>query len=71
MVMETTGKRKLLEEWEEWCSNCHGFGFFGFHEPDKNRDSFPKICPKCRGTGKFDFIEKITGKKKWVWGDET
>lgn len=71
MVTETTGKKIKLKEWEEICDNCQGIRYFGYHKPNLNRNSFPKFCQKCKGAGKLDFIEKITGKKKWVWGDET
>ena len=55
----------------EHCHLCDGIGYVpGRMEvssfPDSNGDIDKKIydyilCPKCRGTGKIDWVRKITG----------
>lgn len=61
-----------IEDWEEICDKCKGSGdWCGLHNIILNPQdcklslecSESCICPKCRGTGKLDFIEKIVGKK--------
>jgi len=47
-------KKVILSEGEEYCEYCNGTGSY------KDYDN----CPKCLGTGKFDWIEKVIGKKE-------
>lgn len=55
-----------LEKWEEKCDQCNGKGWI-LAKNDPNSylwiEDEKIICPKCEGTGKLDFIEKIVGKK--------
>jgi hypothetical protein len=43
------------------CDRCDGTGF----RPPKSEDgeTFARICPKCCGEGKLDWLENICGKK--------
>ena len=47
-----------LEEWEMLCNECNGSG------DDPSSKTFTTVCPKCRGTGKVDWLENILGKKR-------
>ena len=51
----------LVEEYSEFvCSECYGTGrvrvWCG------SRGLIMKTCPKCKGAGKLDWIEHITGE---------
>jgi len=52
-----------LEEGEVICPQCEGTG-----KPNNNKfENFylvPKVCDKCHGSGKLDWIENIVGKKE-------
>jgi len=49
----------LTEEYSEFiCEECNGTGRIKL----SNRPSFI-ACPKCKGLGKLDWIEYITGEK--------
>jgi len=51
----------LVEEYSEFiCSECHGVGFVTRHRRCRRRR---RVCPKCKGTGKLDWIEHITGER--------
>ncbi len=64
-----------LEEWEEICLKCNGTGdWCNKNDTEHNYPedipcyltyecSYSCVCQECKGTGKFDFIEKIVGKK--------
>ncbi len=68
-----------IEEWEEECDKCCGSGIWCNERNEEcsfksnitlascynvgNDWDNPCICPKCKGVGKIDFIEKIVGKK--------
>ena len=56
------------------CSKCNGLGNFGYTvemqeiQMGGRTHRFPglqteKICPKCKGAGKLDWIEAVVGKK--------
>ncbi len=49
-----------LKEGEEICDSCRGTG----KVLSSNVASPCNECPKCHGTGKLDWIEKVTGKRK-------
>lgn len=48
-----------LEDGEEVCSECQGYGMVMTSLAYKDH----KMCVKCFGHGKFDWIEKAVGKK--------
>lgn len=48
-----------LEKGEEHCPKCKGTGVKG-----KTRDGFYINCKKCKGYGKFDWVQKVVGVKK-------
>ena len=43
-----------LNEGEEYCNECLGTGFLNH-----------LTCLKCKGSGKLDWVEKVTGKKEF------
>jgi DnaJ-class molecular chaperone len=45
------------------CDKCHGIGNYGYTKPNRNMRSYPKICSKCSGRGRLDWIENIIGVK--------
>ncbi len=47
-------EKVTLSEGEYSCEECDGTGF---------KPEFLSDCKKCEGTGKFDWIENIVGKK--------
>ncbi len=49
-------KKKFLKEGEVLCDNCHG-------EAILPNISSVRVCTKCWGTGKLDWIELCTGKQ--------
>jgi len=62
-----------LELGEVLCSKCKGETFIRYTEKRGN-GFYPmkQICDKCKGHGKLDWIENITGIKKpskRVWPD--
>jgi DnaJ-class molecular chaperone len=40
------------------CNECTGKGY-----QKEKRDVYVRICPKCKGAGRLDWIENIVGKK--------
>ena len=46
-----------LKEGEEFCRKCNGKGRVPV------RDNIMLTCSLCNGDGKYDWIEKITGKQ--------
>jgi len=63
-----------LEPGETKCDKCDGIGNFGstteiqeyecrgvIHRVPGHTEY--KLCPKCKGTGKLDWIEQVVGKK--------
>jgi len=51
-----------LYEGEEVCAECDGVGMELIFEDDPRYYIGRKMCNKCLGDGKFDWIEKIMGK---------
>ena len=52
----------LVEEYSEFiCSECHGTGSVTSRAIRRCRRLL-KTCPRCKGTGKLDWIEHITGE---------
>lgn len=51
-----------LKKDEIKCDECDGTGSI-LGEPNLNRRQYYTTCEKCRGEGKLDWIETITGKK--------
>lgn len=54
-----------LEKGEVICPTCN-------NDPDKLDIWYPvkngkKLCPKCHGSGKVDWIENVVGKNKAVF----
>jgi DnaJ-class molecular chaperone len=47
-----------LKDGEEICTECSGYGMVMRAVLFENH----KMCPKCWGHGKFDWIEKAVGK---------
>lgn len=63
-----------LKKGEELCDVCNGIGWFGHtHWKEKFKDIYgkektvsykePLHCDKCKGAGKLDWIEMVTGKQ--------
>jgi DnaJ-class molecular chaperone len=52
----------LTEEYSEFiCDRCYGTGRVRMTDP--RRYKFTVRCPKCKGVGKLDWIEHITGER--------
>ena len=48
------------------CSKCEGTGRVDRHYSEVHEGKtliFYRLCPKCGGDGKLDWIENIVGKK--------
>jgi len=54
---------QFVEDGEHICDRCGGVG----HVPGKYNSYTRKCkrdkCPKCKGAGKLDWVERIFGKK--------
>jgi len=56
------GECMLTEEYSEFiCDKCHGTGSIR-RANRRCRKRGLKVCPKCNGSGKLDWIEHITGE---------
>lgn len=51
-----------LQEGEEICEECNGEGTYNMFNDRPAQFSTKRLCPKCYGDGKFDWIEKVMGK---------
>ena len=53
----------LVEEYEAICDKCGGVGSviakYNYYRKTHTRSQ----CPKCKGTGRLDWIERIIGEK--------
>ena len=69
-------KEEELEEGEVLCDVCKGYGYITDEAWGR------RVCKKCQGMAKLDWIEKIVGKKGqplgrgnqasgWFWIQET
>lgn len=52
---------ELVEVSEHVCNKCGGVGSIIVRITYRNHKR--EECPKCKGTGKLNWIERITGKK--------
>lgn len=50
-----------LKPGETRCKKCKGTGFWHYRKSNKSNGI---ICDKCNGSGKFDWVENIVGKKQ-------
>lgn len=54
---------KFVEEHEVVCDKCGGVGSVIAKYNHFRKNHTRKQCPKCKGTGKLDWLERIVGKK--------
>ena len=57
--------RVFLRKGEMLCPSCNGKGYLGISLTRSKSigRAKPKPCDKCKGNGKIDWVENITGKK--------
>lgn len=64
---------------EKDCPNCNGWGYINIHNnkklttlEDYLRGRYKVVmCPKCLGKKKIDWIEEITGVRRFVKNENT
>ncbi len=57
-----------LKEGEVICDKCNGSGVIRTTE-QRGKHFYPikTFCEKCHGDGKLDWIENVTGKRRYRW----
>jgi DnaJ-class molecular chaperone len=54
-----------MEEGYTECDKCEGSGYQKSNYKSNNECGYSKLCTKCRGDGKLDWVEAVVGKRPY------